>query len=457
MRAVFVLSCLLLSFSGCGNGTPRFAHRAEYSQLEPFAQKYVTETLDQYFGTPTESVAWERLPLNYHAAVGVVGANSSDRKVQLSIDDFQFPVGPGTEIYLEGTKQNAWISKWDEQTRIATLEGKLRTAPTAGESVLVGPGQMLRDGRHLYAQHCQHCHGVSGDGQGPTAPYLNPKPRDYRNGKFKFTSTTYDFGPNRGDLDRIILEGIPGTYMPSFKLLKPAELNAIREYVLWLSMRGEIEMKLISEGLADYTREAVKQRIQAGEKYAAIAEEFAKRHADGDFEETFNTVVDLVVDRWEGSQAAENLVQVAVNRPPATTESIARGRALYLHPDNKCASCHGDAGYGNGPQTYTLTPGKPGVGLYDDWNNPIQPRNLHAGVFRGGRRPYDLFCRIRASVKGTPMPKFDAMKEEDVWDLVNYIYSVPYETEVAGSGRVEQIAAQAAREGGSAPAVAVGN
>jgi len=41
----------------------------------------------------------------------------------------------------------------------------------------------------LYRQHCAHCHGVSGDGAGPTAAYLNPYPRDYRKGIFKFKST----------------------------------------------------------------------------------------------------------------------------------------------------------------------------------------------------------------------------------------------------------------------------
>jgi mono/diheme cytochrome c family protein len=41
--------------------------------------------------------------------------------------------------------------------------------------------------RHgLYRQHCAHCHGVSGDGLGPTAAFLNPFPRDYRKGIFKF-------------------------------------------------------------------------------------------------------------------------------------------------------------------------------------------------------------------------------------------------------------------------------
>ena len=45
-------------------------------------------------------------------------------------------------------------------------------------------------GKHgLYRRHCAHCHGITGDGHGPTAPILNPYPRDYRPGMFKFKST----------------------------------------------------------------------------------------------------------------------------------------------------------------------------------------------------------------------------------------------------------------------------
>jgi hypothetical protein len=38
-------------------------------------------------------------------------------------------------------------------------------------------------GKHgLYRRHCAHCHGISGDGHGPTAAILDPYPRDYRPG-----------------------------------------------------------------------------------------------------------------------------------------------------------------------------------------------------------------------------------------------------------------------------------
>ncbi len=108
----------------------------------------------------------------------------------------------------------------------------------------------------LYMRHCSHCHGTSGDGKGPTAEYLNPQPRDYRHGVFKFTSTN-DISPRSAEmtLKRILQYGIPGTYMPSFLLLTDAELHAIVEYVRFLSLRGEYERKLVNELAGDFLNE----------------------------------------------------------------------------------------------------------------------------------------------------------------------------------------------------------
>ena len=71
-------------------------------------------------------------------------------------------------------------------------------------------------GYALYRRNCLHCHGVSGAGDGPTAPFLYPTPRDYRRGIFKFTSTPYMKPPHRDDLRRTIKNGLHGTSMPSF-------------------------------------------------------------------------------------------------------------------------------------------------------------------------------------------------------------------------------------------------
>ncbi|MBT7256452.1 MAG: cytochrome c, partial [Planctomycetaceae bacterium] len=117
-------------------------------------------------------------------------------------------------------------------------------------------GPVERDEAHiprgLYRQHCAHCHGVTGDGQGPTASFLNPYPRDYRLGQFKFKMT--DAGgtfkkPSKEDLKTTLLEGIPGTAMPSFRVLAGTDINQMVDYVIYLAIRGEVERSLIDASL----------------------------------------------------------------------------------------------------------------------------------------------------------------------------------------------------------------
>ncbi|MCA8996266.1 MAG: cytochrome c, partial [Planctomycetaceae bacterium] len=454
------------------------SHRAEYDDLEPYAQDYVDAVLNSYFGSPTEMVVWDRLPLNLHLAEGAI-ASANDRTLTFELAEPHGEVAPGTEILWvnpdSGETSSGWVREWDESSHSATLDEKLAQIPIEGSPVIVGPAEILVRGRHLYGEHCQHCHGVAGDGAGPTARYLNPRPRDYRKGIFKFTTTQASERICRDDLSRIIEDGIPGTYMPSFKLLTDDEMESIIEYVMWLSMRGEVEYKLVKFLSESYTRDVVLERIadartkrqadlqaarEAGtdppdreyETYASIRQEFFELAKDPDeFPIIFEETIDLMVSQWESAQQSDALVRPTdhfadQNASVVATalldqESVKRGRALYLSADLNCVACHGEAGYGDGAQTYTITKNletgeeNPEPGLYDHWGNPIAPRNLHTGIFRGGRRPLDLYCRIHAGIKGTPMPAFGAkLKDQQIWDIVNYVYSVPYEEENAGTG-----------------------
>ena len=56
----------------------------------------------------------------------------------------------------------------------------------------------------LYRKHCVHCHGITGDGRGPTARFLNPYPRDYRPAIYKFKSTYNAAKPTDEDLITIL-------------------------------------------------------------------------------------------------------------------------------------------------------------------------------------------------------------------------------------------------------------
>ena len=40
----------------------------------------------------------------------------------------------------------------------------------------------------------------------------------------------------------------------------------------------------------------------------------------------------------------------------------------------------------------------------DDWGNPLRPANLNRGVYKGGRRPLDLYWRIAKGINGAQMP-----------------------------------------------------
>ncbi|MEO1993851.1 MAG: cytochrome c, partial [Planctomycetaceae bacterium] len=303
----------------------------------------------------------------------------------------------------------------------------------------------LKHGRQLYMEHCMHCHGVSGDGSGPTARYLNPLPRDYRKGVFKFTSTKKDLKPNRDDLKRTIKLGIPGTYMPSFMLLTDKELQSVTEYVRWLALRGELELKLLSL-LPDYSNskqarklrekarsaqgEASQTRSEQEDELEATLKQFLTSQGEFDdsgFREGVDEEANFLVESWDRVAHGDNVIRPSAPRTPSSPVSIQRGRRLYLDKKLNCRNCHGDTGLGNGPQTRDYEKDATKPGLFDDWGHPLKPRNLTTGIYRGGRRPIDIYRRIRSGIKGAKMPAFDVnvASEQDVWDLVNYVLSIP--------------------------------
>lgn len=274
----------------------------------------------------------------------------------------------------------------------------------------------------LYRKHCVHCHGINGDGAGPTARFLTPYPRDYRQGVFKFTSTAAGMKPTRADLKHTLVDGINGTAMPSFKLLADHELESLVEYVIYLSYRGQAE-------------ELLNLAVGGDEPLPTNRAELV-------------TLIEPIVADWQSANESivvpgiENMPPLAPLKSTAEREayqaSVARGKKLFLGDVAKCSSCHGPSGLGDGS-------GEP---LFDDWNKvkpdnsspdiawwnlpkqQLDPRNLRLGIYRGGRRPLDLYRRVFAGIKGTPMPAGgNVLKPEEIWDLINYVQSLPYEVE----------------------------
>ncbi len=68
----------------------------------------------------------------------------------------------------------------------------------------------------LYDRLCLACHGTSGDGKGPAAPYTWGDPRAFSLGDYKWRSTPIGQPPTDDDLRTAIRHGAPGTSMPGF-------------------------------------------------------------------------------------------------------------------------------------------------------------------------------------------------------------------------------------------------
>ncbi len=108
-------------------------------------------------------------------------------------------------------------------------------------------------------------------------------------------------------------------------------------------------------------------------------------------------------------------MQLSSNAPSSSQASIDKGKALYQ--EVQCWKCHGQEGRGDGPSAFELK---------DKLGNKIFPADLtKPWNFRGGASAQDLYRTIVTGLTGTPMPSFaDALKEDERWDLINYVKSL---------------------------------
>jgi cytochrome c oxidase cbb3-type subunit I/II len=146
-------------------------------------------------------------------------------------------------------------------------------------------------GKALYQRYCIFCHGAEGDGRGDSAPYLDPKPRDFTKATFKCRSTPSGSLPLDSDLYDTITRGIHASGMPSWRPLLRQERVDLVAYVKTFSPRFR-------------------------EEPPATA------------------------------------IQVP-SEPPTSAESVQRGGELFQSMN--CWLCHGKEGRGNGPSASSLT------------------------------------------------------------------------------------------------------
>lgn len=149
-------------------------------------------------------------------------------------------------------------------------------------------------GKALYVRYCIFCHGPNGDGRGESAPYLDPKPRDFTKAIYKCRSTPSGSLPLDSDLYDTISRGVHSSGMPSWKPLLKQDRADLVAYIKTFSSSFQEE--------------------KPGEPVTIPSE------------------------------------------TPASEDSIKRGAELFQSMN--CWSCHGKDGRGHGPSAATLLDNK---------------------------------------------------------------------------------------------------
>lgn len=405
-RAAAALTCLLVVL-GCTKADPaQFKLNMEgVDPAEYIASGKSDEALAKDIAAVEADIAKESTPAK-EERLSALQESQSDNDRAKGLQDVKIAL-----TALFGTPDDPYILPEMRTTAESPETGfdlaKLQRA--------AGPVSSAEDGTQigLFRQHCVHCHGVTGDGDGPTAIFLNPYPRDFRRGIFKFTSTTESAKATKDDLKRTLHQGIAGTAMPSFALLPEADVDALVEYVKYLAVRGEMETALM-------------ELIKAGDEVPLTHDDLL-------------TELQAYTEMWDAASSEVIIPET----PPVLDEagllaSIEAGRTLFQDAKAQCVQCHGPTALGDGAEkrfdVWNEAKNDENIQYFSLPKQQLMPRNLRMGVYRGGRRPLDLYRRIQAGIKGAQMPsmgqtpaKPSGLTPEEIWHLVHYVQSLPYE------------------------------
>jgi len=101
----------------------------------------------------------------------------------------------------------------------------------AQEDPVEATPELVERGEELYDTLCVRCHGEEGDGEGDFARFMNPKPRDFTEGTFKFRTTESGSIPVDFDIYRTITIGVKKSSMPAWFALPSRDRWALVHYL----------------------------------------------------------------------------------------------------------------------------------------------------------------------------------------------------------------------------------
>lgn len=186
-------------------------------------------------------------------------------------------------------------------------------------------------GKIVYTRYCLSCHGSEGDGRGEAGDWVFPRPRDFRQGTFKWRSTPSGALPTVDDLEKTVRDGLYGTHMPT-----------------WYAIGRKNRLDVISYIM------------------------------------TFSS-------RWQTEDVPASIVIPA--EPANNAQSVQAGKAIYEKLE--CAKCHGDTGRGDGPSSHEqrndwgdpITPADFTVGQFKCGGTPVDIYRVFMTGLNGAPMP----------------------------------------------------------------------
>jgi DMSO reductase family type II enzyme heme b subunit len=174
-------------------------------------------------------------------------------------------------------------------------------------------------GKVIYEKSCYYCHGIKGDGNGPAAPRMDPKPRDFTRNEYKIRSTEFGALPTDEDLFRIITSGVEGTAMPFWSNLSNKERWQVIYYIKTFNNDFSNE-RSGEEEIGEEVR-ATPQTIEHGKRLFKEAECFLchgnKGRGDGKITMTMK-------EEWDIPYKARDLTKIWLFKGGNNVEDIYR-------------------------------------------------------------------------------------------------------------------------------------
>jgi mono/diheme cytochrome c family protein len=367
---------------------------------------------------------------------------------------------------------------------------KFPTALPGGDTPQGWPGWIasgLQEGKEIYIERCQTCHGCAGNGLGTYGGTMSVTPADYKQEPFRSMPDDQFFWH--------VSEGLPGTLMPTWKLSlsddqrwkviayvqqtfsrpvmhDPDEGDAPAPYA-GLTNPEPLTLDTLERGKQIFVRECLVCHGDTGRgdgPYGAglqpMPPDFSDSSTYGTLAEPIFTDADYFwrisegmpwsampvwksqyseADRWAVAHYVRTIFTQTETPPELLPDgedftfpeiyktekipeaaSYARGQKVYL---TYCANCHGLAGDGAGWNGQYLNPTP--ADLQEDAGVPLEEGDEGKAL-----------ARVTFGIKGTAMPSWgEYLPIDQRWDAIKYIIESfrlgnPVTASVAGNGEV---------------------